>query len=386
MSSWNQRVSPSPGGEYQAADALVVDDEVPSGSAMRRAGHRGAEDVTDLDIKIYQHAVRNSGIHRDEVSNRFSVTPDAASAACDRLLRFRLLSGGQESGVLVPVHPDVAGAQLNEQLSNEIRDLERTIEQNAHQLRRINDALAETALPHDGEGIRVVESPLVLRRETAAAILRCTGELLSTHPGSQADAHQFRQATNADIAMLTRDVKRKVLYQHSARSNLGIRASVARISENGGQVRTTPDSLDSILIFDRQVAFVCFAEPGKAPPGSCAIISHPFMVSFICHMFERLWSSAMNWEPDIPATETASAETTIALLRLMASGLKDEVIAHRMGVAPRTCRRHMASVMGALGATSRIQAGVKIAQLGVLAPDREAKSGRTRWVDAHPMS
>jgi DNA-binding NarL/FixJ family response regulator len=39
-------------------------------------------------------------------------------------------------------------------------------------------------------------------------------------------------------------------------------------------------------------------------------------------------------------------------------GLTDEVLAARLGVSLRTCRRHVANVFELLGAESRFQAGV----------------------------
>ncbi|QJW38144.1 response regulator transcription factor [Cellulosimicrobium protaetiae] len=52
------------------------------------------------------------------------------------------------------------------------------------------------------------------------------------------------------------------------------------------------------------------------------------------------------------------------LLRLLAEGKTDTAVAARLGVSPRTVRRHAAGLMGRLGATSRFEAGVRAAQRG----------------------
>ena len=346
-------------------------------------GRLPVNDITDTDLEIYQYAVHRGHIHVHKANDGLAVHPHDVGKSCDKLLRLRVLSDDDGTGLLTPVHPDTARVPLNERLRGEIKQLEQIIEQSNHQLRRITEALANTA--HTGNadvsGVRVVLEPAQVQHEIDAAVLRCTKELVTARMGTQINAPELRKDMAADVVMLKRGVARRILYQHIARTSLGIRSSIDRLCEHGGFVRTTSESFDNMLIFDRRIAFVPFEAHGNAPPGA-AIITQPVMVQFIHRIFERLWSSAMPWECGDPASDLASAENRVALLRLMASGLKDEAIAHRLGIATRTCRRHMTAVMETLGAASRIQAGVKIAQLGILPPD-EKQVKQTSLVDAH---
>ncbi len=50
-----------------------------------------------------------------------------------------------------------------------------------------------------------------------------------------------------------------------------------------------------------------------------------------------------------------------SIVRLMAEGYKDEIVARRLGMSVRTCRRHIAEIMEELEATSRFQAGANAA-------------------------
>lgn len=59
-------------------------------------------------------------------------------------------------------------------------------------------------------------------------------------------------------------------------------------------------------------------------------------------------------------------EQQTAVLRLLASGAKDEAIARNLGVSVRTVTRIVAELTSELGATSRFQAGVLAARLGWL--------------------
>jgi DNA-binding NarL/FixJ family response regulator len=45
----------------------------------------------------------------------------------------------------------------------------------------------------------------------------------------------------------------------------------------------------------------------------------------------------------------------------MAQGFTDEAVARKLGMSVRTCRRHIAALMGSLDAVSRFQAGVRAA-------------------------
>ena len=72
-------------------------------------------------------------------------------------------------------------------------------------------------------------------------------------------------------------------------------------------------------------------------------------------------------ERDPRTTYDISAQPSqeeLAILALLAEGLKDDVAARRLGLAKRTYRRRLDSVLGKLGATSRFQAGALAAKRG----------------------
>lgn len=59
-------------------------------------------------------------------------------------------------------------------------------------------------------------------------------------------------------------------------------------------------------------------------------------------------------------------EDELALLRLLARGLTDEVVAQKLGLTGRTLRRRLRSAMDKLDASSRFEAGYKLARSGWL--------------------
>jgi DNA-binding CsgD family transcriptional regulator len=233
----------------------------------------------------------------------------------------------------------------------------------------------------DRTGIRVVAGTAEVQREIDSALARCADEFVSTHPGGPGSHKDFANSFRSDISVLKRGVSRRMLYQHTVRANLGMRSYVGKLAKYGGTARTTSAGFERMFIFDRHTAFIPVEPPGQDASGA-AVITHPATVLFLYRSFERLWASALPFDDKDTQYDEASVDIKISLLRLMASGLKDEAIAHSLGVATRTCRRHMSAIMAELGAASRFQAGVKIAQLGILAePDASATQHR---LDAHP--
>lgn len=53
----------------------------------------------------------------------------------------------------------------------------------------------------------------------------------------------------------------------------------------------------------------------------------------------------------------------------MTKGYKDEMVARRLGMSVRTCRRHIAEITEQLEATSRFQAGYNAARQELLPGD-----------------
>jgi hypothetical protein len=344
----------------------------------------GAGDLTPTDITIYWHAVRHRRVDPMAAIPELDIAGSDVATACERLLQLRLLSCAPDREDLVPVHPDLARQRLNEPLTIEIKSRERAIDDNNRLLKHVAELLADT---HERDfalaGVDVIRDPFQARRLMEAAAQRCADEALTTHLGAQ--ANQLERATETDAAMLNRGVHRRMIYQHISRSSLGMRSFIKTLARHGGQVRTTSESFEVMTIFDRRTAFIPF-EPPEGGPTGVVMITHEAVVCFLYRGFERLWFGAMPFSDKETTHELASADNRMLLLRLMAAGLKDEAIANRLGIAVRTCRRHMAALLEELGATSRFQAGLKIGQLGLLPVESSRSTDATAWVDAHPLS
>jgi DNA-binding NarL/FixJ family response regulator len=60
----------------------------------------------------------------------------------------------------------------------------------------------------------------------------------------------------------------------------------------------------------------------------------------------------------------ATSSFNIAVLELMAQGLHDDAIAHRVGISTTTVRRHITAIIDRLGVRSRFAAGAAAQRRG----------------------
>jgi DNA-binding CsgD family transcriptional regulator len=83
---------------------------------------------------------------------------------------------------------------------------------------------------------------------------------------------------------------------------------------------------------------------------------------------DSLWDGALPPASTDRIDEVGRDPVKREILSLLEAGAKDEVIARALGVSLRTCRRHIAEMLSAAGASSRFQAASRLARAGLLGP------------------
>jgi DNA-binding NarL/FixJ family response regulator len=98
-------------------------------------------------------------------------------------------------------------------------------------------------------------------------------------------------------------------------------------------------------------------------------LRHPSLVHYLVTVFERFWRLAIPLSAPLPDTGIEGiSHREHSIAALLAEGHQDAVIAERLGISVRTCRAHIARLSETLGAASRTQLGVRIAQVGLDGP------------------
>ncbi|MEU6312333.1 helix-turn-helix transcriptional regulator [Streptomyces sp. NPDC047014] len=325
-----------------------------------------AKELRDSDIAVYAWVLEHGSPHADAIAAATGMSREDTAAGVRRLLRLRLLQANPEEPTAVfAVAPETAAAQL-------AASVEADILQQRHRLARVREELLRAAPSYDrrcsGSGaLEVLENLHIVRDALRRASEGCRDEIIASQPGGGARVSEaMEEALVRDRAILARGVRMRTLYHHTARFNGPSQAYVATASALGGEYRTAHELFGRLIVFDRETAFI----PVQDGSWGAVVIREPSTVAYLCEIFEQTWDRATPFTAAVgQQLESVSREIHETIVRLLAAGLKDEAIARRLGMSLRTARRHIADIMGELGAESRFQAGVRAAAQGLLDPE-----------------
>lgn len=147
--------------------------------------------------------------------------------------------------------------------------------------------------------------------------------------------------------------------------------TLARMLEDvalGEQARTVPSLPFKMMIVDRRTAVMTL--DGQSPETTSTLLIHRgALVEALCQLFEFVWEKATpvftvrdgKVEP-APQFGEHWMESTKALIPLMAAGLNDKAITQELHISASTLNRRVADLMKMLGARTRFQLGVHLAQ------------------------
>ncbi|MBW5485971.1 hypothetical protein GPJ59_29920 [Streptomyces bambusae] len=326
--------------------------------------------MDDTSASAYQRAVLLGRFVRAEIAAALDMGEPEVIRAEETLMTMRLLRpmpGTPE--VLVPVSPDAAAADLVGPVENEIRDLQQSVADVKSQMLGLLPAYFETRRRRNqAEAFDVITDVGVLQSMLDEWGARCRSELLTVQPGGNRSNVDMKKAEANALTRLRRGVGIRHLYQHTIRSDVTACDYVRNIVAEGAEVRTTDEVVDRMFIYDREVAFLPEQQVEGRRPGAI-VVREPGLVAFLCKVYEHQWAGAAPFVPGTPETADIADDLKRSIIRLMAQGHKDEMVARRLGMSVRTCRRHIARIMEEMESTSRFQTGVNVALYGLLGAD-----------------
>ncbi|MFE2432259.1 LuxR C-terminal-related transcriptional regulator [Streptomyces sp. NPDC059373] len=320
------------------------------------AGHVQGEQPGQEALAIYRFAVGRPAFGPDDLSELRLPPGTAEKALCD-LVAMRLLSRvGEDPEAYTAIAPRIAAGRMLSPMERQIREKQEEIERLRLTFEALVPAYEAQAQAH--ERSRAVELitdlPTVL--ETIEELAHsCTSEALTSQPGGARRPEVLQEAIERDERMLARGVLMRTIYQHPARYSQPTIAYVQRMTELGAQVRTQTDGLIRMLIFDRRIGVISV----KDNPHAALLVREPNIVDFMIASFNHAWRNADPFPVgfDRGATKRISDEVKQSIVALLAEGLEDKAIARRLGMSERSCQRHVAQIMNAIGARSRFQTG-----------------------------
>jgi len=182
------------------------------------------------------------------------------------------------------------------------------------------------------------------------------------------DAQILEASLAGDLDMLANGVQMRMLTsQQAVRSQASARYLNA-LTDAGVEVRVAPTVPLHMNILDRAIVIIG-AGPGPQGEGGDVILHSTPVAQCFCKVFTHAWDLARPHTERQPGRGRTGCELSAQereVLALLATGAKDETIARRLACSDRTLRRLMNQIMEKLGTSSRFEAGVTAARLGLV--------------------
>ncbi|MER8184715.1 helix-turn-helix transcriptional regulator [Kitasatospora sp. NPDC094015] len=291
--------------------------------------------------------------------------------ACELLLRLRLLRPvPHRPDQLVPMSPELAAAGVT-------APLEEGIARAAEQVREIRAEFGALMPRYRSarhgrtrrDPVELLTDPVVAAAVFAEEAAHCREELFTVSPGGLAPAAGGLGGPDGQdgpgLAALARGARLRTLCRAVPAAPGPPRARITRLIAAGADYRALPELPGPATVIDRSTAFLGRSEPDGSP--STVLLRDPGAVAHLCQALDLLWATATPCHTRRPAGGRGQPGSGVhrAVVRMLAEGAKDEVIARRLGVSLRTCRRHIAEILESLQAESRFQAGVLAERTGL---------------------
>lgn len=311
---------------------------------------------------VYGYAARNGAIQSIcTVATDLGLTMHEVNAAVDQLIELRLLRVDQDAdGWLVPVDPEIAAA-----LS--ICPMEREIYQRREMIAQIRGRIETFRRAYAHTGKRGASEPASVESLTGSMEVRgflkiasdaCRREILVLQAGREdTEDLDFPQTS---LALLERGVAVRIVCQHRSRADLSVRTKIKKLTDAGAVVRTVSHLPRGAVVFDRSLAVLC--GPPDGADTTAASVRNDEVVRFLLDMFDHLWDAGTPFDSVGSGYAEVVDDLQQTIARLMARGFTDEVVARKLGISVRTCRRHIAALLVNLDAVSRFQAGAQAAR------------------------
>ncbi len=304
-------------------------------------------------------------------ASELGLTGEGAGCVLDELTALGLLHSGGMDDPLVPLDPELAAGALATRLRADMLAQQQRLTQIEVEFGRLRERFLEHR-PQRGESIEVIPDVADVRAALNVASAECREDVLSSQPGGVRPREVLEEALTRDTELLTRGVRMRTLYHHTARFNAPSQAYVSVMTGLGAEYRTSHEPFGRLIVFDQALAVI----PGEPGTLEAVLVRDRAVVSYLRSIFESAWAYARPFsEAAADGLEEVARELNGSIVRLLAAGCKDDTISRRLGMSLRTTRKHVAAIMESLGAVSRFQAGVLAARAGLLTEDDGAPAG-----------
>ncbi|WP_253194558.1 winged helix-turn-helix transcriptional regulator [Streptomyces sp. MP131-18] len=312
---------------------------------------------------VYRCILNRGRTEVDAVPEQLGLSVPSFNECLERLLRLRLLHRDAK-GRLVAGRPDAVAANIVGPLEKQImefRDEAERLNDDLHRLMSMYRRHREQHMRHGSDTIGMIPEGVginLLVSEIAEGNVR---KVLLLHAGTDGFGGLLNQVLAETASLSERGVRvRAVCAAEVLDDDSAAWRCASTAARAGALVRVVPQVAGSLVILDGHAAFIP-AAGGQA--GSAVVVRQTTVLDMLRDAFEQHWpeASSLEKEAELDAEALTNDEVKRRILRLLVQGARDGVIARRVGISVRTCRRHIAELVEQVGAESRLQAGFLMA-------------------------
>ncbi|AGL14983.1 helix-turn-helix transcriptional regulator [Actinoplanes sp. N902-109] len=309
--------------------------------------------LTDAAERVYRTMLRDPVLPVCKLSAELGCAESEVRSALDELARLCLIRQSWEDPmIMVPVSPEVGLASLLSREQQELSRRRQGIEASRSAVEALVASYAELRTQHPAPpDVEQVVGADAVRNRIEELGRQCRYELLTLAPDKD-----LSTSVNLEEILLTRGVSIRAVHLDSIRNDPTVRGYARWLTELGGDVRTTATLPARLLVLDREIAIVPVS--ATDPEAGVLVLRSSGAVDGLCALFDSVWRGALPWHARRkPRDCEGLTSQERVIMELLGQGHTDEVVARRLGVSVRTCRRIIADLMTRLHARSRFQAG-----------------------------
>lgn len=315
---------------------------------------------------VYQLLIADPDTTTKDLGPRLGWPVHRVNLALDQLERMSLIRRSwQEPSEFCLVSPDIGLAPL---LAEREAGLLRHEQAVADSRTAAVSLIAEYSKTRETRRLETAERLVGLDRIRLAIEelgKNCTAEIMAFTSGGSQTLEDMDASRPLDRALLERGIRFRSLFLDSIINDPPTKAYACWLREMGGEVRTIPFLPVRMAIFDRRTALVATDAEHR---GNGAVLLHGTgLLPALCALFDHAWASGLEMGAPHRRDQEGLTAQEREILRLLADGSTDAVVARKLGISVRTARRLVAELASRLGARSRFQIGVRASEVGWLA-------------------
>jgi len=330
----------------------------------------GLDDVAE---RVYRELLKDPECSTAELASRCDITAARARRCLDLLLELGLATKSRTvRHSVVPSDPRIAVAQL-------VRSRRAELDEAASTGEELADYFREGRLRGDPMRlVEVVEGAVNVARRAVEIVEGAQRAIMVLNTPPYVTPTQSQTSGGSESALMSRGVRIRVIYSAEALEIPGYLDMITADVAAGEEARLLRSLPLKLVVVDQSTAMLPLTATDSGTESSAVIVQPSRLVDALSSLFEALWLQA---SPLFGAAVPADRRTTPPadsvyllpptpeeqqLLELLHAGLKDEVLARRLGISERTLRRRVVTLLDRLGAGGRFQGGAQAVRRGWL--------------------